>query len=304
MLLPTDISAEVVVNLLMKHGLVLDDFQFIFDGSFKRNYLNDLHKVDKLSLHSRRPTYFVYLNRDGIYDKLPEGLFHRIDRFVKPDKSGELKTFKEEYEHQKNEIVSSKRFFQPIENEFFRKRVMREASLFENFTNPFRTIYRYFFSGKNRYDLSEEFTDGITSFLPAIRNLRGNLSMIRFFLISILQTNVRIDQCEALKSFPNSNPAISNTLGNFSMGKDFYLGNTFTDHDFHWKITLDVKNDIMHKYLEDSDYQKFFDFVKTYLIPAGFDASFVFHTQETPVFFLKDNNDEKNVMYLGHNICI
>jgi hypothetical protein len=304
MLLPTDLSAEVVVNILIKHGLVLDDFLFVFDGSFKRNYLNDLHRVDKLNLNNSRTTYLVYLNRDGIYEKLPEGLFHRIDRFVKPDKSGELKTFKEEYEHQKNEIVSSKKFFQPIENEFFRRRVLREASLFESFANPFRTIYRYFFSGKNRYELSEEFTEGITSFLPAVRNFRGNLSMIRFFLISILQINVKIQQFEALKSFPNSNPAVRNTLGKFRMGKDFYLGNKFTDHYINWKIILDVKNDCMHKYLEDADYLKFFDFVKTYLIPAGVDTNFIYQTQENLVFLLQSCTGRKNVLYLGHNICI
>ncbi|MFH1119807.1 MAG: hypothetical protein V1775_08275 [Bacteroidota bacterium] len=304
MLLPPDLSTEVVVNLLMKHGLVLDDFLFIFEGSFRRNYLNDLHKVDQINSYSNRPTYMVYLNRDGIYDKLPEGLFHRIDRFVKPEKSGELKTFKEEYEQQKNEIIGSKKFFQPIENEFFRKRVLREAALSDSFANPFRTVYRYFFSGKSRYELNEKFTESVTSFLPAVRNFRGNLSKIRFFLISILQTNVRIEQCETLAVYPNNDPTISKPLGESILGKDFYPGRSFTDHRIQWNINIHANNDSLHYYLENGDYRKFFGFVKTNLIPAGVEAEFNFHISETTDFLLQGNNDAKTAMYLGYNTCI
>jgi hypothetical protein len=304
MLLPPDLSAEVVVNLLMKHGLVLDDFLFIFEGSFRRSYQNDLQKVDQINSRSSRPIYMVYLNRDGIYDKLPEGLFHRIDRFVKPEKSGELKTFKEEYEQQKNEISSSKKFFQPIENEFFRKRVLREAALSDSFANPFRTVYRYFFSGKSRYDLNEKFTESVTSFLPAVRNFRGNLSKIRFFLISILQTSVLIDQCETLASFPNNDPASSKPLGKSILGMDFYPGKSFSDHRIQWNINIHVNNDNLYNYLENGDYRKFFGFVKTNLIPAGVEADFHFHTPETKNFMLQNNNDPKTAVFLGYNSCI
>jgi hypothetical protein len=304
MIFPPEIKAEVLINLLVRYGHNIHNFRFIFEGSFKRNYLEDVIKVEKANLSANRPAYLIYLNRDGFYDKLPEGMFHRLDRYVKFEQSVDQKTFKEEYEEQKNEIIHARKFFQAYENEFFIKNILRESGVFETIAHPFKVFYNFFFNNRNKLELNDDFTENVISFLPILMEIRGNISKLSFFLKSILQTNLFIRQLEGVDKETNTNALALTTLGKIRVGKNFYLGSTFWDHSMIWRIEIETQNEDLPNYIDNKHYHLFLKFVTTYLIPAGVKGKFVFKC-DSPVDLVLGRSDQYNYpIYLGYNICI
>lgn len=301
---PTGIKAEVLINLLLRFEQAVHYIRVVFEGNFKRNYLDDVHKIDKSNSTSNKLTYTIYLNRDGIYDKLPEGLFHRIDRFVRLEETVDSKTFKEEFEAQKNEIIHSRKFFQPLEDEFFKKAVQIEAGYSNKITYPFKSLSEFFFKGINKFELNEMFSDQVISFLPYIPKIRGNIQKLRFFLMSVLQTRISIEQHEKIKSYTVTNHSQKYPLGIARLGKDFYCGSQFIDHCMQWKITIYAQDEKLLNYISNKQFVKFFDFVKTFLVPAGIEVEHVIKSIYLKQLTLRKIQLTENAMYLGYNICI
>ena len=76
--LPVDIRAEVVLADLIEYGLNPDDLVMYSMGLSKRTFHRDIESVELLKAIGDRSTKLnVELNREGIYDALPEGLFHQ-----------------------------------------------------------------------------------------------------------------------------------------------------------------------------------------------------------------------------------
>src|SRR4051812_43308977 len=77
---PHDIKAETLVNQALQHHLHPDDFVVLPDGRFYREYRTDLYSIDKIEdswLSRLAGLLQLRLSRSGLYDLLPEGLFHQ-----------------------------------------------------------------------------------------------------------------------------------------------------------------------------------------------------------------------------------
>ena len=72
-----DIKAEAVIADLIENGLKPDEFVAINKGIFKRRYARDIDSINSLKLENTQSISAFNLNRDGLYDSLPEGLFHK-----------------------------------------------------------------------------------------------------------------------------------------------------------------------------------------------------------------------------------
>ena len=149
-----NLRTEVIVRILIESGWInYDEVFFQSSGSFKRGYGKDLQGSYFMDLDKNKTTaLFFRVNREGIYDMLPEGLFHtqsRKSRMIDTEESvRDFKIHKEEEE-------SARIFFLPLEQEFFRYRILIEEK--ENsVSNGFKDI-----------DFLNEFSDFWR--LPAIK---------------------------------------------------------------------------------------------------------------------------------------
>lgn len=301
MKLPPQIKAEVFVNLLRQFEPE-QDFQFVFEGDFKRNYLDDIYKIEKTGSASAASIVTLFLNRDGIYDKLPEGLFHRIDRFQKLEQSADQKAFKEEYERQKNEIAFARKFFQPFDNEFFLKSIQVEDYFFAKNGDPFTTLKVFFFGNESISSLNEEYSKRIFSFLPVLNDYKGNIIKLRFFLTTILQSNVSITQREGIKYCENKNESLTNALSKNRLNHDFYLGSSYPDFFIEWIIEIEAKKSSLSSFIGNKNFDNFISLVISFLIPAGVDVSLSIKPDEW--LQLELNREKSNLSFLGYNTRI
>ena len=107
-----DIRAEVIVSEILESSEAeLSDFTIHNSSNFKRPFRRDIldHKNSLSSINDY--TLNLNLTRNGIYDSLPEGVFH-------DSSSAAFKglSYQKKREKQKNEEKEARKFFQPIED--------------------------------------------------------------------------------------------------------------------------------------------------------------------------------------------
>src|SRR5687767_514588 len=120
----TDAKAEVPLALLMASGVREPDFIISCDSYFCREYNRDIMFAELREDAGKKEYLQLHLTRAGLYDQLPEGLFFQHSNsfhqsFLAKDMAAEFKVNK-----QKEQEV--RRFFAPIENEYFLQRIQME----------------------------------------------------------------------------------------------------------------------------------------------------------------------------------
>lgn len=109
----TDYKAEVIIAGLLEGGLSPDQIYMIREGNAERGYSKDIAYL-RTEYFLRRQTKYLGLrvNRQGLYEMLPEGVFHKPkgNPFQK-----DITEIIEEIEKQRKEEQVAKMFFRPFE---------------------------------------------------------------------------------------------------------------------------------------------------------------------------------------------
>src|ERR1035438_835157 len=72
----SDIRLEVVLTDLVMDSLSLDDILIVSNSLFKRSYHHDIEKTVEVEYGlSKKKKLSIVVNREGMYDRLPEDLF-------------------------------------------------------------------------------------------------------------------------------------------------------------------------------------------------------------------------------------
>ncbi len=131
--LHTDVRLEVMLAELYNGGLDPRTDVLVYpSGLFERSYRRDVGAVkvghaDALlqelpDVDESRRTYLnIEVHRDGLYDYLPEGLFHQP-----VNRGRDQKEVFDDIDEQARRKQAARQFFQPFEQEFFLQRTMLE----------------------------------------------------------------------------------------------------------------------------------------------------------------------------------
>ena len=296
--------AEVLINNILEYRENISDIRIDCVGSFQRNYLSDVAGFELSMVNAEKITLVVRVNRDSLYNKLPEGVFHKIDRFVKLGTSASKKNFKEEFEEQKKEIEYSRKFFQPFDNLFFNVSLLIEKKISENIANARKSIYDYFFRQTSLSNLSYPYREKIISFLPYLSKMRANIDHLGFFLSFLFQAEVSITQHEAVQSYQVESEKSYNQLGKLTLGKNFYCGNEYCDFLFQWIVSVKTRESNLHIFIDDQEFKKMFAFVKSLLLPAGVETVLDVKSYSIQHLLLQTRPPVEKRQYLGFNVTI
>lgn len=73
----SDYRAELIAALLLEQGLSMEELLIIRDGAGKRGVAKDIASVQYGRYKNTDTSLVIHTRRRGLYDQLPEGLFHR-----------------------------------------------------------------------------------------------------------------------------------------------------------------------------------------------------------------------------------
>ncbi|WP_207513581.1 hypothetical protein [Longitalea luteola] len=221
-----DIKAEALVNQALQHHVHPDDFVVLPDGRFYREYRTDLYAMNMIDDNRLRQLLQLRLSRSGIYDLVPEGLFHQPFNNARPNSSAMEMAAQSRIDRKKE--MAARKFFQPIENSFFRQRVLieqEEENLLAGMNNGLLNDY-FFTFWEFPEKLNKTSAMLLVLLLPYAHAIAGDLHLMQQCLEILLQEKVNIalvppGECTA--------PGDAFRLGIGELGNDLVCGQTFSE---------------------------------------------------------------------------
>ncbi len=279
-----NLKAEVIVAEIQKYSdLTLDNIIVRNQSVFKRSHRRDILDIGNIE----NDTLNINLSRNGLYDQLPEGLFHKIHADKTKTSYSELrKTYKKEEKE-------ARHFFLPLENEFFNQKLNienKERELLNNFLNLDDDFLITFW--KVDKTIQKKYLLKLLKLLPYSYKIAGDLELTKLCLEKILNKKVTIK-----KTYKSKN-VDQNCLDEVKQ----ILGTSFTlHHDYHTVLfpTLEVEIGLIEdheveEYMQKDSVLKFVNVFYDYFIPIEFDIITKFNVNLKNELSL--NNEQQPIM--------
>ncbi|MDO6597321.1 hypothetical protein Q4512_10390 [Oceanihabitans sp. 2_MG-2023] len=253
-----NLKAEVIVAELNKNTAIhKDDIIINNKSTFKRSHRRDILDVGTIDENNK---LHLNLSRNGLYDHLPEGLFH-----TKDTSKGTL-GYSELRKNYKQEESKARHFFSPLENEFFNQKLKietKEQDLLNNFLNLDDEFLINFW--KVDSSIPKKYLLKLLKLLPYSYKIAGDIKLTSLCLENIINKKVTIKKVFNPKEI--NNRKLNNT--------DNYLGTNFTLTNTYDSILQPVYQveigpileDKIEDYLEKDGFSKFLNVFYDYFFP-------------------------------------
>lgn len=218
--IPLDIKAETLLAYLPNDRKAIE-----LKGSHNRNAYEDIAAINE----DESGIINVAIARNGIYDILPESLFHSIDRFDNIPANEYKERFKEECEQQQREEDNARKFFMP-----FDKIIMELNTIvydLKNYLSNSSILNDILCDRISERYLKNRFIKKVTEYIPICRNIRGNKSLLLLMLRhTLLDEHIRISESQNQNSMQDTQPRYNYQLvDNVSSDDEYFLGNEFDE---------------------------------------------------------------------------
>lgn len=183
------LKAEIfVTEILNNSNLKASNINIHNVSSFSRSFRRDLINTSIDKNDKNNPKLKLTLSRNGMYDFLPQGLFHS-------KQNNNNLSFKDIRQKNKNEERNTRTFFSPLENEFFFQKVnieQNERHLIEKFEG-IENDFLIDLWGLDR-TLPLKYNLKLLKILPYAHQISGNIESMETCLSYILKEEVHIKQ--------------------------------------------------------------------------------------------------------------
>jgi hypothetical protein len=248
----TDFMAETVAAGLIEDGFDSEKIQIIRQGEAKRAFSKDIEKINlHFSEHDLKDYLQITTNREGIYDTLPEGLFHQT-KYAKFNRDKEEVI--EEIQKQRMEEFHARKFFQVFESEtdysltlaYLNERQYDKKTNNRKYSDVFVPFWRVLelLNIKQRAIFMNA--------IPLLHEIRSNDAEIENTISLIMGVPVKIKYMK----FPakNADSFFESTLGKCRLGIDFVLGKMIDDGQDDVQLTVGpISAKQMEYFLETAD---------------------------------------------------
>lgn len=234
--LETDFRAEVVAAGLIATGYEPDKTIIIRKRGDRRHVSKDIGRIESdYSIYDMMEYLYIYTNRFGIYDSLPEGIFHQPDH-VKKQKTKE--DIIHEIRSHRDEEFFARRYFQPFEM-IFDKLLVNAQQYEQKFDKA------YFHSNlaeifENQWDILRYLTLGqallFIRIIPVIAEVSQSKSLSQKVMSIVLGFEVTIR--EGKKSWKKLESRDRIKLRQWKLGNNSILGNAAESDDLDLIITV------------------------------------------------------------------
>ncbi|UYZ62600.1 type VI secretion system baseplate subunit TssG [Hymenobacter weizhouensis] len=245
---PLDLRLEIILADLLDSGYAFDDFVLKPVGLFARRYRRDLGAVAEEHTTGRRssPRLAIDVHREGLYDALPQEVFHHP---TEPITGLDTRAMVADIRIQRRREKSTRLFFLPFEQEFFRHRVLLEqeerrylANLSAHWYNQVLTRF---------WELHDQLPAAqvlhLLYLLPLAYRIVGDLRLTRLCFERVLERPVRLRTIAPLQHPVTVAPSSASpqqaagglTLGGVELGRTFVLGGLYQETLPALEVTLE-----------------------------------------------------------------
>jgi hypothetical protein len=259
-----DVRAEVVVGELLDNQVQQEAVTVQMENVFSRAFARDILGAELDDSQPYHPFISLQLSRDGLYDRLPEGMFHEFSS----QRRGTVSEMVANYKKQQQEESRARKFFRPLEHEFFLQRVFLEQRekhlLFDAFGKDADQLFLSF------WNISPALPRGpvnrLVKLLPYMHRVAGNMPLVQLCLQVILEEKVSI-VCDHTPQQVKSSSGVP--LGECCLGMDTLAGEDFYTDMPVLKVTIGpLQQRRIYDYLPWQPYGKLLETCYSFLLPA------------------------------------
>ncbi len=288
------LRAEAFVAELIDNGYTFDKFVIEYAGSFKKSYSNDIESVETVRQDRLTgDTVEIVLNRDGMYDRLPEGLFHQTRGNQRV--SG-VTAMVEEHRRFKEEEKNARKFFQPLEQEIFRAAVaieLEERNLLRGISGS-KTEEIFFTFWDIDRNLPSEAARTLVRIMPWAGLIKGDLHLTAKTLSLVLNKEVSAERVLIAADWQQKE---SLGLGEELLGVSMMSGNGIEEMVSYWVFSIQgIPAGEILQYLGDNPYARLLKRFEELLIPVEADIRFDFGIEE--------NEKQPAELVLGYSLIL
>lgn len=302
-----NLTAEYLVVCLYNENVSKKDILAMFEGDLKRKWSTDVDRAEVESFESGKEALSIYLNRTGIYDSLPEALFHRFS----DNRNATGGDMAKESMQLKTEEKQVRKFFRPFESEIFLQRT--EVALNEN--EVFKSLYSDFLSelipGFWKIDerIPASYVSKLIRFLPFANKIAGNLELTAHCLEKILSEKVNIELKDEEKypgDLEKTDPDFSGgRLGMSKLGADLVMGQNPVG--FIGRLLLKIgplKNTDLKVFFVNGPADLLLNCFYGYFIPAELDVEMKLVSNNETRKFSLGSKQATAKSFLGYNTAL
>ncbi|MCH5597551.1 hypothetical protein [Niabella ginsengisoli] len=181
-------TAEAIFASLVEAGHATSNLKTYNKGGFKKGYSNDVDSVI-IEEYDNNLTFEITLNRDSIYDRLPEGLFHQTKGSSKINSVTEAI---EEHKQFKEEEKQARKFFAPLEQLLFQYKAAAETAerdtLYDIQNGKLNSSFYKFWNIST--DLPETNAGRLLQLMPYCDSIKGNMAATELALSNVLNRKI------------------------------------------------------------------------------------------------------------------
>lgn len=218
--LPDDINIEDILSYLPK-----ESYRVSVNGLHKRNSYKDIINYEETP---DGKTEF-HVGRNGLYNSLPEYMFHPINRFDNIPERERKERFAEEYAKQELEKENAHKFFSPIDILLLdlKTKVKEKINQLSSDNIFIQNIIGDTLTEKEK---SNRFIQRTIPFLPNCKRIRGNKTLITFMLRKVLfEEGLSLNKENIVSEIHDKEPQYNNKIEDFQLDS-MYLGNEFSEN--------------------------------------------------------------------------
>lgn len=297
--LQTDFKAEAVaVNLLKYHRAVSNIF-IERVGVNDRAYLKDIKSISSSYLGFDEEVFTIESYREGIYDYLPEGLFH-------PPSLGasrkNVDTVVREIRKQKRVEDDARKFFRPFELEVFFTEISAllkesEFDITSNTDSLLDTVSELWPLIKM---LDKQNAYIFMHILPFFHQIRGDKKWFERCMTAFLQVPVNVTFSPNIIDRMEKNDN-SMLLGNSRLGVTYIPSGPHMDGQRNWVVNIGpIPYEDMKKYIPGSPFRNVLQALYDYFLPVTVDVEENFVTEKEEYSFSLED-DGRNASRLGYS---
>jgi type VI secretion system protein ImpH len=305
--LETDFKAVTLAAELIEQGSVTTDNVVILPlGPKKRAYAKEIDSITNYtSLYRNRQMLAININREGLYDMLPEGLFHQSPASsVMITEEAMVKDIVTRREEEKQ----ARLFFAPFETELYHIRTVVELyenrldkkSDYDELVNIFLKEWREFKCFTNQQMVI------LMHVLPVIHEQRNNLSFISSVLSIMFHAEFElVYELKSAEPSATETSQLATKLGSGVLGVNFIAGQVIEPEE-ELMITIGpVTANQMLNYLPSTRTAQALEVLLSYFIPlqTTVNTRYVVKPdyQKTVLGFDQENSCLGFTTYLGSN---
>lgn len=218
--LPDDINIEDILSYLPK-----ESYRVSVNGLHKRNSYKDIINYEETP---DGKTDF-HVGRNGLYNSLPEYMFHPINRFDNIPERERKERFAEEYAKQELEKENAHKFFSPIDVLLLdlKTKVKEKINQLSSDNIFIQNIIGDTLTEKEK---SNRFIQRTIPFLPNCKRIRGNKTLITFMLRKVLfEEGLSLNKENIVSEIHDKEPQYNSKIEDFQLNS-MYLGNEFREN--------------------------------------------------------------------------